>query len=283
MDKHAVAIVLDEISTLLEIHGDNKFKARAFANAARAIEKVEGNLTAMARSGEIEQVPGVGPATAAVIRELVNTGTSRYYLDLRERTPDGLLELLSVPQLGATRIRLLFEQLGIDSLEALERAAREHRIAPVKGFGEKTEARILEGIAYVRSISGRRRYSDAIELGQRLRGFATSLPGVQRAELGGELRRGCETVNALEVVAAAEPAHAAHALAEFLDLPGIQRSEKIGANVAVAHASDGVQLRVTVVRDDSFAAALVLNTGSPQHLERLRRRAHERGIVLDEN
>src|SRR5262245_12936937 len=97
MDKHAVAIVLDEISTLLEIHGDNKFKARAFANAARAIEKVEGNLTAMARSGEIEQVPGVGPATAAVIRELVNTGTSRYYLDLRERTPDGLLELLAVP------------------------------------------------------------------------------------------------------------------------------------------------------------------------------------------
>ena len=145
MDKHAVAIVLDEISTLLEIHGENKFKARAFAGAARAVEKVEGELAALVRSGELETIPGVGPATAGVIRELVNTGTSRYYLELRERTPDGLLELLAVPKLGATRIRTLFEELGVDSLAALEQAARDHRIAPVKGFGEKTEARILEG------------------------------------------------------------------------------------------------------------------------------------------
>src|SRR5262245_27045136 len=267
VDKHAVAIVLDEISTLLEIHGENKFKARAFAGAARAVEKVEGDLGALARAGELESVSGVGPATANVIRELLNTGTSRYYLELRERTPEGLLELLAVPHLGATRIRTLYEELGVDSLDALERAAREHRVAPIKGFGEKTEARILDGIAYVRSISGRRRFSDAIELGRRLRGFAGSLPGVLQSELSGELRRGCETVTALDVVVAAEPADAARAIDQFLELPGVLRGERSG-NTAVAHVSDGVQVRFTAVPEVEFACALLFNTGSEQHTVR---------------
>jgi DNA polymerase (family X) len=280
VDKHAVAIVLDEISTLLEIHGENKFKARAFAGAARAVEKVEGDLAALARSGELETIPGVGPATAGVIRELVNTGTARYYLELRERTPDGLLELLAVPKLGATRIRTLFEELGVDSLDALEQAARDHRIAPVKGFGEKTEARILEGIGYVRSISGRRRYSDAIELGQRLRGFAAALPGVLRAEISGELRRGCETVSGLDVVAAAEPEDAARALAQFLELPGILRGERRSAHQAVAHVSDGVEIRLTIVPDEEFATALLFNTGSDQHVARLHDAFAARGMQL---
>src|SRR5687767_723911 len=123
MDKHAVAIVLEEIGTLLEIHGENKFKARAFVGAARAIEKMTDDLTAVARRGELESLSGVGPATAGVIRELINTGTSRYYLELRDRTPDGLLELLAVPKLGATRIRTLHEKLGISSIDDLEAAA----------------------------------------------------------------------------------------------------------------------------------------------------------------
>src|SRR5688572_5757529 len=113
MDKHAVAIVLEEIGTLLEIHGDNKFKARAFVGAARSIEKLPQDLDELTRRGELETIPGVGPATAGVIRELVTTGTSRYYLELRDRTPDGLLELLAVPRLGATRIRTLHEKLGV--------------------------------------------------------------------------------------------------------------------------------------------------------------------------
>ena len=97
MDKHAVALVLSEIGTLLELQGENRFKARAFLMAARAVEKLEADLNVLVRTGAIGAVPGIGPVTAGVIRELVQTGTSSYYRDLRARTPDGMRELLAVP------------------------------------------------------------------------------------------------------------------------------------------------------------------------------------------
>ena len=269
MDKHAVAIVLEEIGTLLEIHGENKFKARAFINAARAVEKTTANVTALARRGELESIPGVGPATAAVIAELVNTGTARYYLELRERTPDGLIELLAVPKLGAGRIRTLHQELGVTSVDDLEQAARAGRIAPLKGFGGRTQERILEGIEYVRSISGRRRFADAIELGTRLRGFVASLPGVIKAELAGELRRQCETISALEVVAAVAPAAAAEVIETFLALPGIARGQSIGDEAAIAKLSDGVELHLACVAPDEFATSLLFATGSPRHVTSL--------------
>src|SRR5688500_1959145 len=272
MDKHAVAIVLEEIGTLLEIHGENKFKARAFINAARAVEKFTDDLAGLARRGELETLSGVGPATAAVIRELVETGTSRYYLQLRERTPDGLLELLSVPRLGAGRIKTLHEELGISSIDELEEAARAGKIASVKGLGARTEQRILEGIGYVRSIAGRRRYADAIELGGRLRGFAESLPGVERAELGGELRRHCETIDAIEVIAAVAPAKAQKTIRTFLDLPGVARGQAVGDAGAIARLSDGVELRLLCPPPAQFATMLLFGTGSARHVELMKAR-----------
>jgi DNA polymerase (family 10) len=122
MDKHAIALVLDEIGTLLDLHGEDSFRAKAFANAARAIEKVDADVVALARADELESIPGIGPATARIIRELIETGTAKFYLDLRARTPSGFYELLGVPRLGAKRIRLLHEQLGIDSVDELEAA-----------------------------------------------------------------------------------------------------------------------------------------------------------------
>ena len=280
MDKHAVAIVLDEIGTLLEIHGENKFKARAFTGAARAVEKLERDLGAVIRAGELESVSGVGPVTAGVIRELMNTGTSQYYLQLRERTPDGLLELLAVPKLGAGRIRTLHEMLGIASIDDLEQAARAGRIAPLKGFGPRTEQRILEGIGYVRSISGRRRYADAIELGERLRGFVASLPGVEQAELAGELRRGCETIDAIDVVAAVTPAKARGAIQKFLALPGIAKGDAIADQGAIARLSDGVELRLACVAPAEFATSVIFATGSKSHLTALVGHARKQGIGL---
>ncbi len=280
MDKHAVAIVLDEIGTLLEIHGENKFKARAFTGAARAIGKLEQDLRTIIRAGELEGLAGVGPVTAGVIRELMNTGTSQYYLQLRERTPDGLLALLAVPKLGATRVRTLHEELGVASIDDLERAAQEGRIAPLKGFGTRTEERILEGIAYVRSISGRRRYADAIELGTRLRGFAESMPGVERAELVGELRRGCETIDAIDVVAAVTPGKASKAIETFLALPGIAKGDAIADQGAIARLSDGVELRLACVPPTEFATSVVFATGSKLHLAGLIEQARQRGLAL---
>ncbi len=283
MDKHAVAIVLEEIGTLLEIQGENRFKARAFAGAARALEKLERDLNTVVREGGLESISGIGPATAAVIGELVTTGTSRYYRELREGTPPGLLELLAVPRLGATRIRTLHEELGINSVDDLERAARSGRIATLKGFGMRTEKQILEGVADVRGSSGRRRYADAIELGLGLRGFVAALPGVLAAQLAGELRRGCETVAGIDVIAAVEANAAAAALAAFRALPGLTSSETLSGQTVSARLADGIELRFCCVPAAEFATALVFATGSVHHLAALSEQAQMQDSALASN
>lgn len=282
MDKHAVAIILEEIGTLLEVHGENKFKARAFINAARAIEKTEADLTDLVQKGELESLPGIGPATAAVVRELITTGTARYYLELRERTPDGLLELLSVPRLGASRIRTLHEELGITSLAQLEQAAAEGKVAALPGFGARTQQRILQGIAYVRTTLGRRRLSETLELGRRLRNFVRAQEHVLAAEMAGELRRACETVDAVDVVASVHPDHMAAVLSSFLVLPGISHAEHTATSV-VAQLSDGLTLRLTCAPPDAYPVALVFATGSQAHVDALAEHAHTSGFLLAED
>lgn len=282
MDKHAIAIILEEIGTLLQVHGENKFKARAFINAARAIEKYESDLTELVRRGELETLPGIGPATAAVVRELLTTGTARYYLELRERTPDGLLQLLAVPRLGASRIRTLHEELGVASITDLESAALQGKIAALPGFGPRTQERILEGIAYVRTTLGRRRIAETLELGRRLRNFVRAQPYVLDAELAGELRRACETVDAVEVVACVAPGHTDAVLSAFLALPGITHTERTATSLT-AHLSDGLILRLTCASPETYPVILVLRTGSPAHVDALAERARECGFELAHN
>ncbi|MGQ0813353.1 MAG: helix-hairpin-helix domain-containing protein [Gemmatimonadota bacterium] len=269
MDKHAIALVLEEIGTLLELHGENTFKARAFQSAARAIESVTEDVVQLARRGELETVPGIGSATARVIRELIDTGTARYYLDLRARTPSGFYELLAVPKLGPRKIRLLHEQLGIDSVADLERAARAGQIAQLKGFGGRTEELLLEGIAYVRGTLGRRRLADALEVGPRLLGFVSSLPGVIEAELAGELRRKLETVDGVSIVAAVDPADIDAVLAAFSALPGISNAQRAHGNTASARLSDGFQLRLRCCPPAEFGATVITETGSADHVRAL--------------
>jgi DNA polymerase (family X) len=269
MDKHAVALVLDEIGTLLDLHGENSFKARAYQAAARAIESVDEDIVELARRGELERVPGIGSATARTITELIETGTASYYLDLRARTPSGFYELLAVPKLGPKKIRLLHEQLGIQSVADLERAAREGRIAKVKGFSSRSEELLLEGIAYVRGTLGRRRLAEALEVGPRLLGFVSSLAGVIDAQLVGELRRSLETVAGIGIVVAVLPADVDDVLANFMALPGLNNAERAHAASAVARLSDGFSLQLTCVAPGAFGETVVRETGTEAHVRAL--------------
>lgn len=290
MDRHGIAIVLDEIATLLEIQGENRFKVRAFANAARSIEKASEDVVELVHAGRLETLQGIGPATAAVIRDLVATGGSDYYQRIRQRTPSGLLQLLAVPRLGATKVRTLHERLGIETLDDLERAALAGRIAALPGFGERTQARILEGIAHVRESSGRRRYFDAMELATRLRGFVAAQPGITRAELAGELRRGCETVDGIVVVARLEAGAPPDVLAALDELPGLTplppddssppASARDRRIVFAARLADGVRLRVVAVAAEAFATTLIMETGSAAHVDGLRAEASVHGFAF---
>lgn len=280
MDKHAIALVLDEIGTLLDLHGENSFKARAFQAAARAVERSEVDVNELARAGELEQIAGIGPATARVIRELIDTGTAKFYLDLRARTPNGFYELLAVPRLGAKRIRMLHEKLGIESVADLERAAREGRIAQLPGFGGRTQEILLEGINYVRGTLGRRRLAEALDVGPRLLGFVVSLPGVIEAELAGELRRRLETVGGIDIVACVEPDQRTAVLDAFTALPGVMETGRTGSDGAFARLSDGFLLRLRCAAPAEYAVALVQETGTEAHVDALQACALVHGKTL---
>ena len=278
MDKHAVALALEEIGTLLRLQGD-RFRARAFSGAAKAIEKLEADLATLCADRRLDRTPGIGPATARIACELVETGRARYLDELRTRTPLALRDLLAVPGLGASKVEALHAALGIQTLDDLEAAARAGRIASLRGFGERMQARILEGIGFVRGASGRQRYATALVTATRLLGFLRAQSGVERAELAGEVRRGLETVDGVDFVVAGVHDVCAAILDAFLDLSSSSRGERTDGT-ARAHLGDGLELRVQCVPAAEFVTTWTYATGSGAHVEALVRRAGERGLRL---
>jgi DNA polymerase (family X) len=279
MDKHAVALVLEEIATLLDADTGNRFRARAFRTAARAVQKLDVDLPAAVRTGALREVGGIGPATAAVIEELVVTGESSYHATLRERAPSGMRELSRVPGLGPGRIARLHRDLGIHDLDDLEAAAQAGRIATLRGFGPATQARILGGIGFARSASGRRRYHQAEEAGSRIAGFIASLDGVVRAEAAGPLRRRCEIVDTL-VIAVAVAGDADRFADAVQRTPGVTWTDASQAGIR-GRLGDGLVVEVVVARPAHYGAALIFATGSTAHVAGLRQVAAARGLELD--
>jgi DNA polymerase (family 10) len=278
MDKHAVALVLEEIATLLDASGDNRFKARAFRTAARALEKAGAEPAALLASGGLRTVAGIGPATARVIEELIVTGESRYHLELRERAPSGLRELLSVPGLGPSKIARLHDELKIDDLDALEDAARSGRIAGVRGFGERTQQRILDGIPFARGLAGRRRYHQAEEAALRLAGYLDAQVGVERTCIAGDLRRGNEIVDTIALVAVVSGD--AGAVADRIRAASGLVWYAGDDNHVRGRFGDGLAVHVVLTPRDRFGAALLYTTGSKAHIEEVEKVAAGRGLRL---
>ncbi len=282
MDKQTAARVLDEIATLLELRGDAGFRARAFRSAARALEDLDEDLGALVVRGELRTVRGLGTTTARVVQELFETGESSYHEELRREVPEGLIELLHVPGLGPKRIHTLHTRLGIASLDDLEQAARAGSVAEVPGFGKRTQERILEGIAYRRRTTGRRRRPEALAVAAELLAWLRADAAVTRAEPAGALRRGLETVDGVDIVAAVE-GDAEPLLARFLALPGASAGERTGEDAARVRLGGGLAARLRVVAPEAFAAAWLHATGSEAHVAALRERAAERGLRLDDD
>ena len=292
MDRHEAALVLDEIATLLAITGGDRFRVRAYRGAATALEKTEGDLAELLRSGELARVRGIGTAMLSVIREMVETGESLMHARLREKTPLGILELLEVPGLGAGKVARLHDALGIESLDDLDRAAREGRIATVKGFGPKTQQTILEGISQVRGNAGRRILLRADDAARRVLGALLAKPEVERAELAGEARRRCETVDGLDVVVAAADDDCDAAMRAIAKLPGVRRAPPSSRTDAVdaerlvgppdfeGILADGFRVRVWCVTRAAFATTLFHATGSDAHVGEIAARAKKAGLTL---
>jgi DNA polymerase (family 10) len=202
MDKFDVARILDEIARYIELSDSNPFKARAFEKAARAVENLDEELDGLIARGALTSVSGIGKATAAVIDEVARTGTSTYVEELRAQYPPGIFELLRVPKLGLKKIGQLYSELGIASLDELQEAIEDGRVAKLKGFGAKTAEHVLQGIDFARMRESQFLLPVGIEVGETIRERLTDIDEIEDTEISGSVRRRLEVIRNVNIVVA---------------------------------------------------------------------------------
>lgn len=271
MTKSQIAAALREAAALLEFHSENQFKVRAFSNAAKAFLGDPAPLEDLLVPGRLEQVKGIGKATAELIRELAETGESEMINRLRDGTPAGLAELMRVPRLGVKKIALLYTELGIQNLDELEEACRSERITECRGFTKAGSAKLLEGIEQARRYSGQLTLSQALVLAESVLNELRQCPAVIRVEVAGSLRRKKEVVGDLDFVASSDDPAAV--MDCFTQLAWATAVVARGDTKATILLPDDVQADLRVVPEDAFATALHHFTGSKDHNAQLRSRA----------
>ena len=280
METSRIARVIGEMGVLLEVRGENAFRVRAYQQAAQALKGLPADLSGMIADGSLAEVPGIGPTMLAKVTQLAATGQLPAFEELKRATPPGLVALLRVPGLGPKKIKQLHDTLQIESLADLRAAGESGRIAALKGFGAKTEAKVLEGIDFLESVGDRILQSTARRLVAPIFDAVRAHPGVIRAEVCGSLRRRAETIGDLDILfSAADPAPVLDA---FVRLPDVAKVLAHGPSKASVRLLDGVQCDLRGVADDQFPFSLHYFTGSKAHNIAMRRRAVARGLKLSE-
>lgn len=268
------------MGTLLEVRGENPFRCRAYHNAAQTLKGLPSDLSEMIADGRLAETPGIGTTMFSKIVQLATTGHLPAYDDLRRATPPGLVALLRVPGLGPKKIKVLHDELKIESLADLRVAGEAKMIAPLKGFGAKTEQKILDGISFVESVGDRILQSKARRLVAPILEAIRQHPLVLRAEVCGSLRRRAETIGDLDILFSAE--NPVPVLDHFVKLPEVATVLAHGPTKASVRIADGVQCDLRGVEDSQFPFALHYFTGSKAHNIAIRRRALAHGYSLNE-
>ena len=280
MTKDEAASALREIGIILELQGENPFKCRAYHTAARTLETAPADLSELVAFGKLGDLPGIGEALREKITTLVTTGKLPYLEKLRASIPSGLLSLLDLPGLGPKKLKILREKLKIESREALEKACRDGRLASLEGFGEKTAANLLEAMARRVAYGKLHRLGNALPAAQDLLAYLKKCPAVQKAEIGGSLRRGKEVVKDLDLIATSS--RPKEVMKAFTSAPQVEKVVAHGETKSSVILADGLPCDLRVVPDESWATALAHFTGGKEHNIAMRQRAIERGLHLSE-
>ncbi len=245
MDRTAVARVLEQIASYLELKGENPFRVRAFRTAAKAVSGLAGEPADALADGTLAATKGVGAGTLAIVKELVERGRAELLEELREEVPSGLVEMLGISGLGVSRIRTIRAELGIETLTELETAAKDGRLAALSGFGGKTADNVLRGIEFLRGAQAFRLCHHAAEEAETLRAALARLPGVTRAIVAGEVRRRSEVVRELVLVLVAE-VPAAEVFRALARLPGMEEVEGEDERRVTLRSAGGMAARIVV-------------------------------------
>lgn len=303
------------MAVLLELSGANMFRTRSYQNASRLVGSLSQDLGELVASGEIFNLKGIGKGLGTAISQAVGEGDwPQDWEDLHTNTPEGLIEMLGIPGVGPKKIKMLHDELGVLSVADLQEACVKNEVAPMKGFGAKSQQKILDGIDLLARFSARRRLDIGLRYGQTFLSMIKDLPGVERAELAGSARRRRETIGDLDIVAAVKPEDVEAVTNEILSLKGIADVKGAGdskvsvildtsifedgfslghldANVLDAIGGESyeqlesggtIDAQVRLVPSHVFAFTLAYFTGSKEHNIRMRQVAQDKGLKLNE-
>jgi len=281
MKNTAIARVFGDIGDLLELKGENVFKIRAYQKAARAIEHYPRELKVMLEQGEdLTNIPGVGEAIAKKTTELITTGKLGYYENLKAEFPEGITNLLSIPGIGPKTANRLSSELGITSVDQLEQAISDGRLAGLFRLGDKTADNIRQQIQALRRKDQRTPIGEALPLVEEILGALHSVPGVENLTYAGSLRRFRETLGDIDLMGTADDSK--EVIDAFVSLAPVAQVLAQGSTKASAIVSGGLQVDLRMVEHDCFGSLLQYFTGSKQHNISLRERGHRQGLKLSE-
>ena len=313
--RNQVANVLHQVAVLLELQGANVFRVRSYQNASRMLGSLTEDLGELVASGEIFNMKGIGKGLGSALTQAMTEGRwPEDWVDLHTSTPPGLIEMLGIPGLGPKRIKLMADELGVDSVASLKEAALNNQIAPMKGFGAKSQQRMLDGIELLSRFRARRRLDIGLRYGEAFQRKIATLDGVHRATLAGSARRRKDTIGDLDVVVAVDEENHESVANAILNLPGIADVKGAGdskislildtsifddsftvghidANVLDAIGGDDyeqleaggtIDAQVRIVPPHVEPFTLAYFTGSKEHNIAMRQRAIDRGLRLNE-
>ncbi|KAB3529046.1 DNA polymerase/3'-5' exonuclease PolX [Alkaliphilus serpentinus] len=282
MDKNEISRIFEEIGVLMELKGENPFKVRAYYNGARIIELMEEDLHQLVEENRLHEIEGIGKALEEKIIELVKTGELEFYRRLKEEFPEGLLELLKIQGLGPKKVRVLYDKLNITSVEELERACLEDKLSNLKGFGEKTTKKILEGIENYKNFSGQYLISTGLAYGNEMVKVLKTNPLIKRVSLAGSIRRHKETIKDIDIIASCDEDNRLAVMDFFTSLEGIKDVKEKGITKSSLRLPMGINVDLRLVGDGEYPNALQHFTGSKEHNTALRQRAKEMGYKVNE-
>jgi DNA polymerase (family 10) len=272
--------IFEQIARILKIKGENSFKIRAYEKITLVLENLPIDIETIYHQGGLKDIPGVGSAIAKKIEEFLTTGKLEYYEKLKETIPSGVIELLDISEVGPKTAKLLYEELGVDNIEKLEKAVRRHQIKDLPGMGEKSETNILSGIELYKRRKERVLLGTALPAAEDIIEALSQLKEVNKINFAGSLRRKKETVGDIDILITSRKPE--KIMKTFTSLPQMREILAEGLTKSSVITKDDIHIDLRVVEPMSYGAALQYFTGSKAHNIKLRELAVKRGLKINE-
>ncbi|CAN5219630.1 DNA polymerase/3'-5' exonuclease PolX [soil metagenome] len=282
MTNQEVAAKLREVYVMMQLAGENQFKAIAFDRAAQTIEGLNEEIQTYVDEGRLTEIKGIGKSIAQDIEAYSKTGRIPVLEDLKERVPKGLIDWLNISGIGPKGIVKIHKALGITEVHELKEACQSGAVADLPGMGKKSAEKIIKSIEYLEKFGRRSRIDQALEVGEVMVDFIKQIAGVKRCELAGSLRRSAETIGDVDILAAANPNDAAAIFEKFVNHELVVEILGRGDTKSSVRTQNGHQVDLRIVSEEEYPAALMYFTGSKEHNIVLRQRARDRGMALNE-